>query len=61
MVLILEFPFLTIRTLKARVVDREAAGGISLGWVSPEIRRAANWLQRVDSAWDPLGCRVLAS
>ena len=41
--------------------DREVARGISLGWASPEIRRAADWLQRLDSAWDPLGCRVLAS
>lgn len=55
MVLILEFPFLTIRTLKAGVVDREVARGISLGWVSPEIRRAADLLQRLDSARGSLG------
>ena len=42
MVLILEFQFLTIRTLKAGLVDREVTRGISLGWVFPEIRRAAD-------------------
>ena len=33
---------MTIRTLKAGLVDREVTRGISLVWVSPEIRRAAH-------------------